>query len=44
MAEGGMAGARDFRSFTDPDAALRAVAEIYETGCRIIRERFERFV
>jgi len=44
MAEGGFAGARDLRSFTDPDAALRAVAEIYETGCRIIRDRFERFV
>jgi AMP nucleosidase len=44
MAEGGFLRARDLRSFTDPDAALRAVAEIYETGCRIIRDRFERFV
>lgn len=44
MAEGGVLSARDLRSFTDPDAALRAVAEIYETSCRIIHDRFERFV
>ncbi|MGH6959599.1 MAG: hypothetical protein ACREE7_03870, partial [Dongiaceae bacterium] len=44
MADGGHARVRDLRSFTDPDAALRAVAEIYQTGCRIIHDRFERFV
>jgi len=44
MADGGHARVRDLRSFTDPDAALRAVAEIYDAGCRIIHHRFERFV
>jgi len=44
MADGGHARVRDLRSFTDPDAALRAVAEIYDAGCRIIHDRFERFV
>jgi AMP nucleosidase len=44
MADGGHARVRDLRSFTDPDAALRAVAEIYETGRRIIHDRFDRFV
>jgi AMP nucleosidase len=44
MADGGHARVRDLRSFTDPDAALRAVTEIYDVGCRIIHDRFERFV
>jgi AMP nucleosidase len=44
MAEGGHGRVGGLRSFTDPDAALGAVTEIYEAGRQLIRGRFERFL
>ncbi|MGE0121076.1 MAG: AMP nucleosidase [Dongiaceae bacterium] len=44
MAEGGHGRVGGLRSFTDPDAALGAVTEIYEAGRQLIRARFERFL
>ncbi len=34
----------DLREFSDPDAAVARIAEIYETGAGRIRDRFARFV
>ena len=36
--------ARNLRSFTDAGAAVARISHIYDTGARIVRERFERFV
>ncbi len=44
MAEGGHGRVRDLQVFTDAEAALGAVAHIYETSRRSIRARFERFL
>jgi AMP nucleosidase len=44
MAEGGHGRVRGLQSFTDADAALRAVTGIYERSRQLIRARFERFL
>jgi AMP nucleosidase len=44
MAEGGHGRVRDLQSFTDPDAALRALTEIYDASRQQIRARFDRFL
>ena len=37
-------GVTGLRSFTDPDAAVDRISEIYDRGVAIVREAFERFV
>jgi AMP nucleosidase len=42
--EGAHGRVRDVQSFTDADAALRAVTQIYEASRQLIRTRFDRFL
>jgi len=37
-------GVHSLKQFEDPDAALARITEIYETGARRVRERFDAFV
>jgi AMP nucleosidase len=44
MAKVTPAGVHSLKQFEDPDAALARITEIYETGARRVRERFDAFV
>jgi AMP nucleosidase len=43
MADKAPAGVHSLKQFDDPDAALARIADIYETGVRRVRERFNAF-
>ena len=44
MADRVPGGVHSLKTFDDPDAAVARIAEIYETGARRVRERFDAFV
>ena len=43
MADKAPDGVHSLKQFDDPDAALARIADIYETGVRRVRERFDAF-